>query len=684
MAREPSFDERVRELVIRDILSLALPLFTLLGGLGVVLGVLSWSENPLRLLVGALALTCCGVAWALRAVGRPPAAVAMLVVALALGAATAMLFNGGLRAPASALLLVLVAMTGWAWGRRASLASAAGAAAFSFVVSALLARGVLHEASPPPPLVHAGFFALDVALIFIVTAVPQRRPHAALTDALRSEEAARLEFEKRRRAELAFRALFEQSPRFMALVDERGLVLGANAAALQFLRLESDAALLQRPLPSLEGWSAGARVALVDALQRATSGGVQRFETPGPKDAVLEFTLTPLLDEQQVRSIVVEGRDLSATLVAQKREQQARRLEVLGQLAGGVAHDFNNLLAVMLSSGQVLEEDLRAAGVWTGEVKESVETISAMGLRASDLTRRLLNFSRHSPLELKPVSLADFLSSCVKLLQRTLPANIRITRVLGAARDRVRVDPALLESAVLNLAINARDAMPGGGTLSLETATLPGDGAVRLSVRDTGTGLAPEVREHLFEPFFSTKGEGQGTGLGLASVQATMQAHGGVVSVETEPGRGTVFHLDFPPAPEVREKTPPAPLQVRFPGLRALVVDDDENLRRLTPRLLSSLGIESQVAADAESALPLFQEAPDAFDVAVLDVVLPGRQGHELALDLVRANEKLKVVLVSGFPRDPDLAALPAGRVRMLRKPFSLDGLRATLSALES
>jgi signal transduction histidine kinase/CheY-like chemotaxis protein len=431
----------------------------------------------------------------------------------------------------------------------------------------------------------------------------------------------------------------------------------------------------------------------------ATGSSVERFElqlTDGKgRLRTLDVTLSPFRDGAgELRYLIAEGRDITELVAAKERRAVTQRLELVGQLAGGVAHDFNNVLMVILTSAEVLRLDLAALGPPTKAIKDSLDTIAGAGHHASDLTRRLLSFGRRGVgLEKRAGSLHALIDTTTRLLQRTLPANVRVVCEPRAASDLVHGDLAALESALFNLALNARDAMPAGGTLTFTTSTLELDaeacrqsgfdvapGAyVRVSVRDTGTGIAPQHLGRLFEPFFTTKEEGRGTGLGLASVFAVVREHAGLVQVESQLGQGTTFHLTLPLSKEAPARASAAATPKRFDRRRALVVDDEAQLRKTLVRLLVVLGFECVQAGSAEEALPLDD---GSFDVLVTDLVLPGRRGSALAMELLERTPSLRALLISGFPKDSELATLPAQRVRLLAKPFSYEELQEALGAL--
>ncbi len=376
-----------------------------------------------------------------------------------------------------------------------------------------------------------------------------------------------------------------------------------------------------------------------------------------------------------------------------ERRERTARLELVGQLAGGVAHDFNNVLMAIVSSAEVLRLELEEDGHLSPDVIESLDTILNAGKRAGDLTTRLLTVGRRVATEKRPLSMTQVVISAVKLLERTLPPTIRVSFTPGGEADLVDGDAASLESALINLAVNARDAMPDGGTLTFSTERVELDADwcrtsgfdltagphVRVSVRDTGVGIAPENVARVFEPFFTTKDEGKGTGLGLASVFGVMREHRGAVHLYSEPGKGTVFHLSLPSSTQAPRRPSKAHALRRWDSLRALVVDDEDAIRAVLPRLLSRLGISSVAASSAEAAAPHLGER---FDLLITDIVLPGRRGNELAMEYLARNPTGRALLISGFSKGAELSSLPPERTRVLTKPFAFEALQTALHEL--
>jgi two-component system cell cycle sensor histidine kinase/response regulator CckA len=390
-----------------------------------------------------------------------------------------------------------------------------------------------------------------------------------------------------------------------------------------------------------------------------------------------------------------EGEDaLREQLALKEQVRQAQKLESVGRLAGGVAHDFNNLLTVVLGCAEELRRDA-ADGLPASA--EDVEEIRTAGERARDLTRQLLAVARRQVVAPVPLDLNAVLSKSEKLLRRVLGEDVELVVVLEPDLWRIRADEGQLEQVVLNLAVNARDAMPRGGKLTLRTrnGSGGGDGAapgaergeVCLTVQDSGSGMTPEVRAHLFEPFFTTKPPGEGTGLGLATVYGIVAQADGRIHVETVAGRGTSFELWFPRTLDAPEPHPSAPPRRAARGTeRVLVVEDDAQVREVTVRALRASGYRVLVAGSGREALALGDAALDDLDLVVTDVVMPGLDGHSMADELQRRHPGVRVLYVSGYTEDAVVARGVASSGKgFLPKPFTpsalLESVRAVLDA---
>jgi two-component system cell cycle sensor histidine kinase/response regulator CckA len=375
------------------------------------------------------------------------------------------------------------------------------------------------------------------------------------------------------------------------------------------------------------------------------------------------------------------------------RMQQAQRLESLGQLAGGIAHDFNNLLAVILNYASFIIED--AAG---SPPAADAEQIARAARRGSDLTHQLLAFAKREVIRPRPLNLNVVVTEVHQMLDRSLGEHIALTVRTTAGLPSVMADPGQLEQVLVNLAVNARDAMPGGGRLTIDTASVHVDAEyasratvtpglyVRLRVSDTGTGMPQEVIDKAFEPFFTTKPSGQGTGLGLATVYGIVTQAGGTVQIYSEAGIGTTFTILLPAtAVEAQE----APVEMSAAGLTGhgatvLVVEDEAALREVTSRILRRGGYTVLVAGSGDEAVRLAAE--NHVDVLLTDVIMPGMLGRELATAVHRTSPGIKVLFMSGYAQ-PVLTThgTLSADVHLLEKPFtSAELMRALHDELQT
>jgi len=396
-----------------------------------------------------------------------------------------------------------------------------------------------------------------------------------------------------------------------------------------------------------------------------------------------------------VEFISTIARDITEQRRQEGALRQAQKMEAVGRLAGGVAHDFNNLLTVILNCGESLARSLPPSDERREEASEVVQAAQ----RAARLTRQLLAFSRQQVLEARTVDVNTVVRNLLVMLRRLVGDHVQILDRLAPATPSILVDPNQLEQVLVNLVVNARDAMPRGGTITIRTADAHvGEKRVAmLEVKDTGIGMDESTRARIFEPFFTTKEMGHGTGLGLATVAGIVEQSGGEISVESAPGRGSTFRVRFPavaaddtdatPAP--RSSAAPADSLVQpdanAPRCRVVVVEDQDAVRQMTARMLHVEGYDVVQARSAEDALRTIN---DGKDVALIltDVEMPGMGGGALARLLERDDRRIPVLFMSGYTNDSLLrrGALPAN-ASFLPKPFTQDALRAAVrSAIRS
>jgi len=364
------------------------------------------------------------------------------------------------------------------------------------------------------------------------------------------------------------------------------------------------------------------------------------------------------------------ARDLQRS---QQHLQAVQRVEAIGTLAGHIAHDFNNLLTIVIGYGEVLQQR---------HPSPEVSELLAAAMRASTLTRQLLAFGRRQVMQVQRVDLNRVVAQVQAMLTGALGAQIRLSTTLEPRLPPVEVDPGQFEQVLVNLAINARDAMPDGGTLHIATSVddidqryvqMPAGRYVRLSVSDTGTGIPADILTHIFEPFYTTKGS-KGTGLGLSSVYGIVKQSGGYIWCESVLGEGTSFTIYLRPATSATASEPAPsrePEMTRGGDERVLVVDDEPGVRKLVARILRSHGYDVFETEDGPSALALLGSAKRQMNLVVTDIVMPKMSGTQLAEEIQSRWPDMKVLFVSGFPRGETQLGSRLAHMPILHKPFT-------------
>ncbi len=387
------------------------------------------------------------------------------------------------------------------------------------------------------------------------------------------------------------------------------------------------------------------------------------------------------------RDITERKRAEEEKATLQEELRQSQKMEAIGGLAGGIAHDFNNLLTVISGNCQLSLFELKEGD----SLKGNIEEIKAAADRAASLTRQLLAFSRRQVLDMKVLNLNAIMRDLEKMLRRVIGEDVELATSLADNLGTVKTDPGWIEQVIMNLAVNARDAMPSGGKLVIETNNIELDEPyarnhvaikpgryVKLSVSDTGIGMAPEVKGHLFEPFFTTKKKGKGTGLGLSTVYGIVKQSGGDIWVYSEPGLGTAFNIYLPRIDESLEDVSINVAREELPsgGETILVVEDEEDVRRLAVRILQRQGYRVLEASCGNDALVLSKERKEPIDMVLTDVVMPGMNGRQLADQLIRLRPKMKVLYMSGYTDNAVFhhGVLEEG-VNYIQKPFTIGGL---------
>ena len=458
------------------------------------------------------------------------------------------------------------------------------------------------------------------------------------------------------------------------VLTEHGGGLERNPAAAQLVQVLGNVTFLERPFHP---------TTLISVVRTGMRSRSRQYESrrlaENLESRVQERTAELAAANRQLLAQIEERERVEATL------RQMQRLEAIGQLTSGVAHDFNNLLTVVLGNIEVLESGFATAGV-DSRVMQRLGYMRSAAERGAKLTDQLLAFSRRQRLEPKRLDLNESVAGMRDLLQSTLGGSIRIDTTLENDLWPALVDPTQLELAVLNLAINARDAMEVGGNLTVQTSNVTlgyplapaeptaGD-YVEICVSDTGAGMPEEVRQKAFEPFFTTKEVGKGSGLGLSQVLGFAQQSGGGVRIESRPGRGTSVRIYLPRTHTAVEVSAPGQIgstQASFAGARVLLVDDDNGVREVTATLLRDLGYEVCEAGSGGAALDLLQRESD-IALMLIDFAMPGMSGADVARRVHRSRPSLPVLFVTGFADRTALAGVAEQHI--IGKPYRRDDL---------
>jgi len=496
-----------------------------------------------------------------------------------------------------------------------------------------------------------------------------------ITERRRAEAAARV-------SERNYRLLFEGNPQPLVVYDVDTLkVMEVNDAAIRLYGYSRDEFVSRQAADVLP---------LEQPLTSASVRGLPGLHHAGPakhraKDGrVIDVTATSIrlvYDARDARLVLVE--DLTERRGLETRLQQSQRLDTVGQLAGGIAHDFNNLLAVILNYADFVADELPE-----GDLRRDVEEIQRAATRAADLTRQLLIFARREVTNPQVLDLNAVVAGVESLLRRTIGEDVELVLSLADDLPCVRADPGQIEQVFLNLTLNARDAMPHGGRLVVETSAVQLDGAtdsgrpgvaagryVRLSVSDTGVGMSEAVAARAFEPFFTTKAAGQGTGLGLATVYGIVAGASGNISIDSVVGSGTRVSINLPANDEPAASLirSPAPTSIRSgDGRTVLIVEDENAVLVAAVRILNAQGYKVLGRSDPTHALDVLGDLATRVDILVTDVVMPRLAGVELARRAQQLRPGLPILFISGYAPSlvDDRSALPAGS-NIMQKPFT-------------
>ncbi len=510
----------------------------------------------------------------------------------------------------------------------------------------------------------------------------------------------------RKEAEARYRSLFERVPIGLYRISPAGQILDANPALVQMLGYPDRESLL----------AVNATDLYVDPEERRRwqalmerEGVVRDFEVSiRRRDGTIIWVENDAraFRDASGRVLYYEGslEDITERKRAEEEKEkiqaqllQVQKMEAVGTLAGGVAHDFNNLLTTIHGYTELAMMELNEGDPLYRDLRE----VQRASVRAANLTRQLLLFSRRQPIEMSPLNLNKTIKEMMEMVRRLIGEDIAVTTSIEEELWMIKADPGNIEQVIMNLIVNARDAMPEGGEITIGTKNVhldeddckaivdarPGNFAC-LSIADTGIGMDKKTVEHIFEPFFSTKGPGKGTGLGLSVAYGIIKQHEGWINVYSEPGRGTTFRIYLPAVPvklDTVDEGLVSPAEFKGRGEQILLVEDDQAIRELIARILQENGYVVFAAANAEEALGLFEQKKGEFHLIFSDVILPDQTGLQLVAQLLSGNPELRVLLSSGYTDQKSQWPVIRERgFRFLQKPYSLpDLLRAIRETIE-
>lgn len=514
-----------------------------------------------------------------------------------------------------------------------------------------------------------------------------------------TNEALRSEVLERKRIEEAlwntsqrFRSLIENSNEVILIMDAEAKFRYASPALEKILGYSSEDTIGQHFSEFVVADNIAIMSKSIEEAQRQPGVSLSEFEC-GIRHhdgslRTLAFTITNLFDKPNINGFLVNGYDITERKNLEDQLRQAQKMEAVGRLAGGVAHDFNNMLTVITGYAEILLSRRLAEG---NPMRREVEEIKKAGERVTALTRQLLTFSRKHMFQYKTLDLNLVITNLEKMLRRLIGENVVLVTELAPNLREIKADPGQMEQIIMNLAVNARDAMPNGGQLTIRTTHinvsetyarkrlgLQAGPYILLSVIDNGIGMDAETKAHIFEPFFTTKEQGKGTGLGLSTVYGIVIQSSGYIDVETELGRHTIFNIYFPAVDEVKEVDFTEVKSSNIVGIETiLLVEDEASVRELASQVLHIDGYTVLEADNGVEALKVSEQYLEKIDLLVTDVIMPGGvNGRELAEQLSKKRPDMKILYMSGYTNNAIAKhGLLDSDAAFLQKPFTLRAL---------
>ncbi|WP_295801384.1 PAS domain S-box protein [uncultured Microbulbifer sp.] len=506
-------------------------------------------------------------------------------------------------------------------------------------------------------------------------------------------------YEALRKSEERYRELVEHANSIILRWDRSGIITFFNEYAQNFFGFSEQEIIGQHVVGTIvpENESTGRDLRpLMDHI--CTHPEEHRYNineniTKNGRRVWIAWTNKLLTDEQgEPIGVLSIGSDITKQRLLEEELRQAQKMQAIGELAGGIAHDFNNMIHGIAGFAEVIHQT-----TVDSKIAEYASQILTTAHHAAELTKQLLTFARKGAYRLSDCNTHDIVLDVCTMLERTIDRKIQVRQFLDAARPHVKGDSAQLKSALLNLAINAKDAMPSGGTLTFSTRNVEVTEPVSISdfqiapghyllinVTDSGTGMTEEVRQRIFEPFFTTKASGRGAGLGLAAVYGTTHLHKGAIQCRSSAGEGSSFDLYLPAIRERgKHRQQKAPTEITERPVRMMIVDDEAIVRSYSKTLFEMHGHQVDTFASAQEAIEYYRGNHQVIDLVLLDMIMPQMDGQQLFVELKRINPDIKALLATGYSVESKVQDIVAdGILDCVKKPFTYDQLQRKISAL--
>jgi PAS domain S-box-containing protein len=498
-------------------------------------------------------------------------------------------------------------------------------------------------------------------------------------------------FDRVRKSEERYIDLFEHSPDMSHIVSQDGVIISCNQTEAARLGYQKDE-LIGQPMFKLypSDYHAEANRILLEIFERNREVKDLEEKMVTHKGELIDVSVNAsvIRDESGQPFVRAVARDITEKKNMEAKIIHAQRIDSIGNLAGGVAHDFNNILTSILGSTSIMKRKMKRDDQWY----RFVDIVETAARRGASLTRQLLTFARKSNVEFRPIVVNDIIEETLRLFERSIDKTISIRRELTEEVCIINGDDGQLQQSFLNLLINARDAMPEGGCVTVQSAKVhleedteanpdfrKGE-YIAVTIADTGTGMDKHVQQHIFEPFFTTKDQGKGTGLGLSVVYGVVNSHNGFISVRSEPNHGSQFTLHFPLVPVTEGiRRPARPSKLERGHESVLVIDDEKNVADVISGMLESLGYQTTVVDSGRKAISLYKRRK-RFDVVVLDINMPDMSGKETFARLKEIEPNVRVIISTGYSNramedTPWRNAVEA----FLQKPYQIEELSKTI-----